>query len=109
MKATNPNDLDTTRCGTCGEAAWFDATDSGWTHDDPERNTHPVAPEAPTPQIGVPDRTEADGTIEVDYLSACQDFVIGERAVASNGRGYEVQSVTPKQDYVTVAFRPDGR
>lgn len=37
-----PNDLDTARCGVCGEAVWFDATDTGWTHDDPDRNTHPV-------------------------------------------------------------------
>ena len=45
MKATNPNDLDTTRCVGCGAPAWFDATDSGWTHDDPSLNIHPVHPE----------------------------------------------------------------
>ena len=107
MNTTTPNDLDTTRCGTCGEAAWFDATCTGWTHDDPERDAHPVAPEeARTPQIGIPDRTEADGTVEVDYLPACQDFTVGERAVATDGTAYEVASIRPVQDYVTVAFRP---
>lgn len=43
---STPNDLDTTRCTACGEAAWFDATCTGWTHDDPERDVHRVQPEA---------------------------------------------------------------
>ena len=48
---TNPNDLDTTTCGTCGTPAWFDATSTGWTHDDPDRDDHRVLPseDGPTP------------------------------------------------------------
>ena len=46
-----PKDLDTARCGTCGEPAWFDATCTGWTHDDPEQDAHPASPEEAPTQI----------------------------------------------------------
>ena len=46
MNATTPNDLDETTCADCGGAAWFDATCTGWTHEDPERDAgHEVRPE----------------------------------------------------------------